>query len=121
MIIRVPKRAKEPSPSHARAKVQERKTAERIGGKVTKGSGNKDEKGDVRVRGFIRVECKTTKNSSFSVSVALIEKLEAAVFGVGEIPFFEVELELGKHTAVVMPRYALDQILELLEAHRADR
>jgi hypothetical protein len=116
MSLAIPKRAQEQSPSHARAKVQEKALAKRLGGYVTKGSGNKDEKGDVRLRKITRIEAKTTKNRSFGVSVDLIEKLEAACFGAGEVPMFEVELELGKTRFCVLPGYAMDMIVELLEA-----
>lgn len=116
MTLRVPKRLKEPSPAHARAKVQEKKTAERIGGTTTKGSGNQAEKGDVRLRGLVRIECKTTIHKSFSVTTALLDKLDAAVFGAGEIPMFEIELGLGTHRACVMTGDAVDLIVELLEA-----
>ena len=118
MTLRLPKRLKEQTPSHARAKVQEKETAARLGGKVTNGSGNWHEKGDVRLRKITRIECKTTKNRSFSVSVALLEKLEAACFGAGEIPMFEIELELGKHRVCVLPGDAIDLIVELLESRR---
>jgi hypothetical protein len=118
LTLPIPKRAKEPSPSHARAKVQEKQTAKRLNGKVTKGSGNKDEKGDVRLRGITRIECKTSKHRSFSVSVDLIEKLEAAVFGAGELPMFEIELEGGKHRVCVLPGHAIDMIVELLESRK---
>ena len=113
MTLRTPKKHQGPTKSHARAKRQEKEIAERIGGRLTPGSGSKYQKGDVRVRGFARIEAKTTKNKSFSVSTKLIDKLEEAVFGSDEIPFFEIELGLGSHTAVVLPREALDEIIEM--------
>ncbi|MCL5460342.1 hypothetical protein M3M33_17020, partial [Loigolactobacillus coryniformis] len=77
---------------HKRAPKQERLTAARIGGKVTNGSGNQVEKGDVRVRGVARVENKTTKHASFSVTIEHINKLDAAVLGTKEIPMMAIEL-----------------------------
>lgn len=118
MTLRLPKRCKEQSPAHARSKIQEKKLAERIGGTTTRGSGNQYEKGDVRLRGITRIEAKCTKNSSFSVSTALLDKLDAAVFGAGEIPIFEIELELGKRKAVVMTGDSLDMIVEMLKLAR---
>jgi len=112
--LRVPKRLREPTPSHARSKVQERGLAKRTGGLVTPGSGNQRVKGDVRVKGFARIEAKTTKNKSFSVTTEMIEKLENAVTGAGEVPILHVELELGAKKCVVMPDWALDLIMDLL-------
>lgn len=109
--LRVPKRLMGQSPAHNRSKVQEREAAKRIGGRVTKGSGSGYEQADVRLRGVVRVECKTTKNKSFSVTGELIEKLEAATFGSGEVPVLQIELELGKHKLLVMPDWALDMIV----------
>ena len=116
MSMPTPKKKQGPSPSHARAKVQEAATAKRINGRVTPGSGSKYQKGDVRLRGVVRVECKTTKNKSFSVTTDLIDKLDAAVFGSGELPMFEIELNSGTHSAVVLPKHAMDMIVELLES-----
>jgi hypothetical protein len=114
-MIKVPNRLKGQSPAHARSRTQEKTTAVRIGGKVTKGSGSGNEQGDVRLRGFMRVEAKTTSRKSFSVTAELIEKLEAATFGSGEVPVMQIELELGKHKVVVMPDWALDLIVEALK------
>lgn len=86
--------------------------AKRVGGKVTTGSGNKYEKGDVRLKGVTRIENKTTKNESYSVSIATIEKLEQAAFGSGEIPILQVELGLGRKKFVVMPDWALAMVLD---------
>lgn len=114
MSLSIPKRMQAPTASHARSKVQEKAQAKRIGGKVTTGSGNKYEKGDVRLKGVARIEAKTTKNSSYSVSKETIRKLEEAAFGSGEIPILHVELELGNCKFVVMPDYALDMVLDVV-------
>ncbi|AHC30488.1 Holliday junction resolvase [Rhizobium phage vB_RleS_L338C] len=114
MALATPKRLQAPTPSHARSKVQEKTQAKRVGGKVTTGSGNKYEKGDVRLKGVARIEAKTTKNSSYSVTKETIRKLEDACFGAGEIPILHVELELGNCKFVVMPDYALDMVLDVL-------
>lgn len=114
MALKVPKRLQAPSPSHARSRVQEKETAQRLGGVRVKASGAGDEKGDVRLRGFLRIENKTTKNKSFSVTSEMIEKLEMAAFGSGEVPLIHIELELGKSKVVVMPDWALDLVKEAL-------
>lgn len=111
MPLKTPKRLKLVSPSHARAKVQEKETAKRLGGRTTKGSGSSYEKGDVRIRGVARIECKVTKNASFSVSTAMIEKLENGTSGSDEIPAFEIELKGGVKCAV-LPIWGLDMLLD---------
>ena len=103
--------------SHRRSKAQERESAERFGGHTTRGSGSGYEKGDVRVRGIIRIEAKTTKHRSFSVTTAMIDKLEAGTFGSGEVPVIEVELELGRRRVFVVPDWAMDQIVDALREH----
>lgn len=115
MTIPTPKKHQGPTKSHARSKVQEKEIAKRIGGRVTPGSGSKYQKGDVRLKGFVRVEAKTTKNKSFSVTTKLIDKLEQEIFGSGEVPVFEIELCGGTHTAVVMPKDALELITEMMQ------
>lgn len=114
MSITIPKRLQGKTPSHARAPQQEKAIAKRIGGSLVKGSGCGSVKGDVRLRGFVRVEAKTTKNDSFRVTTELVEKLESAVFGSGEIPIMQVELASGKARILVMPDWALDLIVEAI-------
>lgn len=104
------------SKSHARAVTQEKQTAARIGGRTVVGSGSKFEKGDVRLKGVVRIEAKTTKNASFSVTEAIIDKLEQACFGAGEVPILQVEILGGKRRCLVIPDWALDDILEALKA-----
>lgn len=112
MGLKLPKSARLVSPSHARAKVQERQTAQRIAGRVTKASGASYEKGDVRVKGVARLECKTTKNKSFSVTTELVDKLENMCAGAGEVPAFEIELNSGSHKVAVIPVWALDMLID---------
>lgn len=116
MTLRTPKRLQGHTPSHARARMQEKAAAKRIGGTVTRGSGSGRVRGDVRLKGFVRLEAKTTKHRSFSVTDELIDKLEAAVFGVGEVPIMQIELGLGARKVLVMPDWALDLIVEALSA-----
>lgn len=118
MLI-IPKRKKGITPSHTRSRHQESELADRIGGRRTKASGASYEKGDVRAKGFVRIEAKTTKNNSFSVTTELVDKLESAVLGADEIPILHIELGLGTHKVIVMPDYALDYIIEAMEAVKA--
>ncbi|QSY98690.1 hypothetical protein J2J97_31970 (plasmid) [Rhizobium bangladeshense] len=101
--------------AHNRAPFQEREIAKRVGGNVTKASGAQGEKGDARVRGVVRIEAKTTSNKSFSVTREIIEKIEAAALGAGEVPYLEIELlgQDGKptHRVAVLPVWGIDMLL----------
>lgn len=91
----------------------EKELAERVGGRVTPGSGNKDVKGDVRKKKVVRIEAKTTKNKSFSVTLDMIEKIENAALSCNELPIIVVEFNKDgrklKEIAVV-PTYVLDTL-----------
>ncbi len=115
-MLPIPKRRRV-GESHRRSKAQERESAERFGGSTTRGSGSGYEKGDVRIRGFVRIEAKTTKHRSFSVTTDMIDKLEAATFGSGEVPMIEVELELGRRRVFVVPDWAMDLIVDAIKEH----
>lgn len=122
----VPKRLRGSTPSHARASNQEKQTAGKYGGRLVPGSGGAPkqgrkekgnrshvaEAGDVRIPGVARIECKTTKHASFSVTSEMIDKIETATFGADEIPVIEVELELGKKRVYVVPEWAMDLLLD---------
>ena len=102
------------SPSHARSREQEREAAQRLGGRVQKGSGcGHYQKGDVRVPKLVRLEAKTTKHASLPLTVDMIQKLEDACVGADEVPVIEVELRLGKYRCYVIPDWALELVLGL--------
>lgn len=119
----MPKRLRGPSPAHNHAPVQEAKIAKRIGGAVTRGSGNGYVKGDARRPGLVRVESKCTSRKSFSVTREMIEKLEAAVFGADEIPVFDIQMldEQGKpaHKLLMVPDWAMSFVLEGWEIQKS--
>lgn len=98
--------------SHARSPRQEAELAKRTGGRVTRGSGCGNEKGDVRIRGLARIEAKTTKHKSFSVTRSMIDKIEEAAVTSGELPAIVVEFitEEGKPVGevAVVPTWVLD-------------
>lgn len=102
--------------SHARAPKQEKELAKRLGGRTTAASGAKDEKGDVRVRGVARVECKTTKNKSFSVTLDMFRKIEDAALSAAEVPVLMVEFNDGNGRKLgelaVIPAYYLEDFVE---------
>lgn len=111
-----PKKAK-PSPSHIRAGKQEKEIAKRLKGQCTPASGAGPVKGDVRVKGLLRIECKTTKNKSFSVTLDLVHKIEQAALEGSEIPVLVVGFNnsYGQNLGeiAVIPMWVLDSFVEL--------
>lgn len=100
------------NPSYRRSRKQEKEIAERLGGRRTAASGSKDEKGDVRLRRIVRVEAKTTKNKSFSVTLEMVEQIENAALASDEMPVIIIEFNDGRGRKVkeiaVVPSYVLD-------------
>jgi hypothetical protein len=100
--------------SHKRSPKQEKQLALRVGGQVTPRSGAGAVKGDVRVRKRLRLEAKTTKNKSFSVTLEMIEKIEDAACEGGELPILVIEFidHLGRpiKEIAVCPTYVLDSL-----------
>ncbi|MCO6419300.1 hypothetical protein JYK14_24520 [Siccirubricoccus sp. KC 17139] len=67
--------------------------AVRVGGRTTKASWAEGfEKGDVRLRGVVRVEANTTTAASFSVTREMARKIEEGACAAGEVPAIAVEL-----------------------------
>lgn len=81
---------------------------------MVRGSGCGRVRGDVRLKGFVRLEAKTTKHASFSVTEDLLDKLESAVVGSGEVPMMQIELRLGARKVLLLPDWSLDLIVEAL-------
>lgn len=79
------------------------------------GSGSGHMKGDVRVRNLVRIEAKTTKNKSFSVTRKMIDKVTDAGICHGELPAMVIEFldEAGQpETEVaVIPMWALEMLI----------
>lgn len=114
--MKSPKRQQFKSPSHARSPVQEAELARRANGHVTRGSGSGNEKGDVRVRGVCRIEAKTTKHKSFSVTQEILDKIEDAACAHGEVPAVIIEFidEQGNplREVAVVPTWVLDSLTD---------
>lgn len=102
------------NPSYRRSRKQERELAGRLGGRTTLASGSKHEKGDVRVKGVVRIEAKTTKNKSFSVTLEMISLIEDAAVMSGEMPAIVVEFNDGRgkklKEVAIVPTYVLDAL-----------
>lgn len=94
--------------------LKERKASVR----AVRGSGAGREKGDVRGVGVFRLECKTTQNKSYSLTRAMIDKVEASVpAGSSEIPFMEIRVDdqsADPKTCYVFPAWAGPMIVEAL-------
>jgi Holliday junction resolvase len=108
-------RTKNLTNSHKRAKKQERELAGKLNGRLTAASGAKDIKGDVRIKNVVRIEAKTTKNKSYSVTLETIEKIEAAAVQSGEMGILIVEFNdnFGRKIKdmAIMSTYALETLL----------
>lgn len=126
MSLAKPKRLQAMESTHKRAPWQEKALAKRLGGRTTAGSGNKTEKGDVRVFRFARVECKNTKDDGFRVTQHMVKKLENSGLTAEEIPFMQIDLAVGPDgkpgaSFCVVPDYFLDIIEELGRRLRQDQ
>lgn len=113
---RVGKPKRRLNPSQKRAPKQERETALRLGGQRIPGSGAGDTKGDVRKMRVVRVETKTTKHKSFSVTLDMLHKIEEAALSGGEAPVLLIEFNDGNGKPLgevaVIPSYMLDEFCE---------
>lgn len=109
------------SRAYNRAPAQEREAADRLGGRTTPASGSLREKGDVRVSGILRLECKATAKKSFSVTRDMVRKITEAGELSGEIPAVEIEFlpvsgQFHGRVAVV-PVYVLNQLVTAEKQH----
>ena len=94
----------------------EKELAVRVGGKVTPGSGNKAQKGDVRVRGIARIEHKTTTLQTFALSREIVRKITEAGASTDEIPAIIVEFldTAGKpvYSIACIPVHILESLID---------
>lgn len=102
--------------SHKRSGTQERELAKNLGAKLVPRSGAGNQKGDVRDKGFLRIEAKTTLKKSFSVTREMYEKIETAAMSHDEVPVIVVEFldEDGQPVGelAVMPTWAIKGALK---------
>lgn len=105
------------SNSHKRSKKQEQSIAVLLKATRTPASGSRDVKGDVRKKRVIRIEAKTTKNKSFSVTLDMVRKIQDAAAGGAEMPAIVVEFNDGFGRAIcevaIVPTYVLNEICEV--------
>lgn len=111
--VNLPKRLTGQHPSVKRSKRQESDIAQRVGGGVTKASGaGAFEKGDVRIKGLVRIEAKTTQAKSFRVTDEMIRKIESQALAAGELPVIEIEIGGGSQKVAILPIWAFDALLD---------
>lgn len=79
------------SAAYKHSSSQEKKLAKKVKGHTTPGSGSKRQKGDVRIKGIARIECKATSRKSFSVTREMLVKIDNATEATGEVPILQVE------------------------------
>lgn len=113
--LAVPKRL-QGSKGYRRSPNQEKELAKRFTGHRTQASGSRDEKGDVRKIGVMRVEAKTTQAKSFRITSEMLDKIEDASLPAGEVPAVIVEFidDNGKpiREVAVVPSYVLDMVIQ---------
>jgi hypothetical protein len=121
-MIRKPKRKVKKSNSsisisHDYARQQEIDAANEYGGYTTSKSGAGNIKGDVRIKGKYRIECKCTKNKSYSLNYEYLEKFIEQAISLGEDPILQVhfidELGIKKRGFIVIPEeFIKDKLLD---------
>jgi len=101
--------------TRGRSSRQERFNARNVGGRLTANSGAGQDKGDVKVRGLLREEDKTTEKASYVLRLADLQKIAAAAQG-DEIPIMRISFEDRlDQQYVVMPS---DWFQQLFNLHR---
>lgn len=113
-LVREANREKQ-STAYWRAPKHEESVAKRVNGRKTIGSGSKKKKGDIYIDNVARIECKTTGRKSFSITQEMLDKIQNACIGCGEVPAIVVEFINGqgrrKDEVAVLPMWALEQLL----------
>ncbi len=78
--------------TRGRSERQEKYNARQVDGRVTANSGAGRDKGDVKVRGVLREEDKTTEKASYVLKLADLRKIASAARG-DEIPIMRIAFE----------------------------
>lgn len=103
------------STAYKHAPKQEKRIAKKVGGYTTPASGSRRQKGDVRLTGITRIECKATSNKSFSVTREMLQKIEDAAGATGEVPVLQVEFLDAKGkiagSFAVVPTYIIERLI----------
>ena len=101
--------------TRGRSDRQEKHTARRYSGQRTANSGALDDKGDVVVRGRLRIEDKTTKSESYTLRERDLQRLAGQAQG-DEMPVFKVAFRDNLAAQyVILPQAWFDELLERAE------
>jgi hypothetical protein len=120
LLSRLDRPDRKQSVAYRKSKKLEKGVAKRTRGYVTTGSGNKNEKGDVRVRGVARIEHKATQKKSFSITREMLDKIVNAAIGHGEIPAVVVDfLDARGNSIQEVAVIPLSDLLELINDRTA--
>ena len=76
--------------AHDYARIQEQNTAKEYGGYTTPKSGAGDIKGDVRVKGKYRIECKCTIKKSYALNKEYLRKFTEQAAALAEDPIMQL-------------------------------
>lgn len=104
-------------PQRKRSQLQEKRVAEGMDARVQKASGATDfAKGDVRKRGIVKVECKTTAKNSYVLKTQEIHKIKAEAAQHAESWAMQVEFQkpMGQSIKVaVIDWYEYEQLYRM--------
>jgi hypothetical protein len=89
-LKQVKKSSKSISIAHDYARLQEIEAAKTYNGWTTPNSGAGNIKGDVRVRGKFRIECKCTLNNSYGLKYDYLENFLEQAASLGEDPVMQL-------------------------------
>lgn len=99
----LPPKRRAQSEAYRRAPHQEREAAkEMTTARRTALSGAGLEKGDVRLEGAVRLECKATGRKSYALSVEAWKALEEQALTAGEVPAMQIEFLLPDGTRTTL-------------------
>lgn len=104
-----------------RSQLQEKRAAKRHGGRVQPASGAGQAKGDFRVQGSVRGECKFTRAASYRLKLDDLNKINSEC-SMGEYPVLELEFQ-GCHPPArfaVIPGWLYDHFRTLDEDNKDD-
>lgn len=101
--------------AYRHAPKQEKKLAEKAQAWRVPASGAGRQKGDVRIGGIARIECKATQKKSFSITREMLDKIDSAAGATDEFPVIQVDFVDGKgnvtDSVAVVPMYILQRLI----------
>lgn len=95
--MRLPKKQKKLNRASTHSVYQEQRVANILKGYATPASGAGSQKGDVRIKGLFRVECKATTRGEYLATLAVLDKIKQEALSFGEVPVLQIDF-LDEHT-----------------------